>query len=128
MKAVVVEPRQPRTARVVELPDPVPALHEVRVRVLEVGICGTDAEINDGLYGKAPEGEPFLVLGHEGLGQLPTGELVVPIVRRPSGRGDGSYGGARRVVVNTFGRRAISVGSGRTRNANRSHCAEKPVK
>ena len=83
MKAVVVEPRQPRTARVVELPDPVPALHEVRVRVLEVGICGTDAEINDGLYGKAPEGEPFLVLGHEGLGQLPTGELVVPIVRRP---------------------------------------------
>lgn len=74
MKAVVVKTGQPRTAHVVELPDAVPARHQVRVRVLDVGICGTDAEINDGLYGEAPEGEHLLVLGHEGLGQLPSGE------------------------------------------------------
>lgn len=83
MKAVAVLPGTSGSAHVVEVPDPIPRENEVRVRVLEVGICGTDAEINEGLYGQAPEGEPLLVLGHEGLGQLPSGELVVPIVRRP---------------------------------------------
>lgn len=83
MKAITVVPGQLRSARIAELPDPTPEQNQVRVRVLEVGICGTDAEINDGLYGEAPEGEPVLVLGHEGLGQLLGGELVVPMVRRP---------------------------------------------
>ena len=83
MKAVAVRPGTPDSAHVVEVPDPIARDHEVRVQVLEVGICGTDMEINEGLYGQAPDGGPLLILGHEGLGQLPNGQLVVPMVRRP---------------------------------------------
>jgi threonine dehydrogenase-like Zn-dependent dehydrogenase len=55
----------------------------VRVRVLEVGVCGTDREIAHGLFGVAPpEGGP-LVLGHELLGEVvDSGELVTATVRR----------------------------------------------
>jgi threonine dehydrogenase-like Zn-dependent dehydrogenase len=63
------------------------------MRVLEVGIDGTDTEINNGLYGEAPPGSDFLVIGHEALsvveavgegvsGFMP-GDLVVSTVRRP---------------------------------------------
>jgi threonine dehydrogenase-like Zn-dependent dehydrogenase len=58
-----------------------------------VGIDGTDREIDDGLYGEAPPGEPYLVLGHESLGAIDAvgegvtglrrGEPVVAMVRRP---------------------------------------------
>lgn len=63
------------------------------MRVLDVGIDATDKEIDAGEYGAAPEGEAVLVLGHEALGvieqpssasgELNTGDLVVPTVRRP---------------------------------------------
>ena len=33
------------------------------------GVCGTDVEIDDGLYGEAPPGSPYLILGHENLGR-----------------------------------------------------------
>ncbi|MDD5305649.1 MAG: alcohol dehydrogenase catalytic domain-containing protein [Elusimicrobia bacterium] len=82
MKAFGVRPPEPRSARVLELPRPEPRPGEALVEVLEVGICGTDAEINEGLYGTAPQGEEFLILGHEILGRLESGELVVPMVRR----------------------------------------------
>ena len=63
------------------------------VRLLEVGIDGTDIEINRGEYGDAPLGQGFIVLGHEAVGQiedpgttrLSKGDLVVPLVRRPDG-------------------------------------------
>lgn len=86
MRAVAVIPGRADSAHAVELPDPLPRDHTVLVRVLEVGICGTDAEINQGLYGQAPPGEDVLVLGHEGLGELSDGTLVVPMVRRPCPR------------------------------------------
>lgn len=85
MKAIAIRPRVPGSARVVELPRPEPRNGEVLIEVLEVGICGTDAEINGGLYGEAPPGEDVLVLGHEVLGRLEDGGLVVPMVRRPCG-------------------------------------------
>jgi threonine dehydrogenase-like Zn-dependent dehydrogenase len=60
-----------------------------------VGLCGTDAEINHGLYGKPPEGDEYLILGHENLGvveevgkkvkDFKAGDLVVSTVRRPCG-------------------------------------------
>lgn len=63
---------------------------EVEVRTLAVGVCGTDQEILDGLYGEAPAGAARLILGHEacgvverGAGALRAGDLVVPTVRRP---------------------------------------------
>ena len=43
------------------------------VRVLEAGVCGTDVEIHQGLYGEAPPGSPFLILGHENLGRRRVG-------------------------------------------------------
>jgi threonine dehydrogenase-like Zn-dependent dehydrogenase len=59
------------------------------VRPLEVGVCGTDREISEGLFGIAPEGEDLLVLGHEFLGVVErdghgfsSGDLVTAIVRR----------------------------------------------
>src|SRR3954449_9658965 len=65
----------------------------VRVRTLEVGVCGTDREIADGEFGVAPAGETELVLGHEFLGRLEedaaglrAGDLVTATVRRSCGR------------------------------------------
>jgi len=65
----------------------------VLVKVLRVGVDGTDREINAAEYGKAPDGYGFLVIGHEGLGRveavgpnvsfLQPGDYVVATVRRP---------------------------------------------
>lgn len=67
--------------------------HEVKLRILEVGVCGTDREICSFDYGMPPEGYEFLVLGHESLAEVVEtgpdvkrfrpGDLVVPMVRRP---------------------------------------------
>jgi threonine dehydrogenase-like Zn-dependent dehydrogenase len=61
------------------------------VEALAVGICGTDAEIEEGGYGWPPPGRDRLILGHESLGRVVdpgpsgfgVGEHVVGIVRRP---------------------------------------------
>ena len=61
----------------------------VLLRVLEVGVCGTDREISHGLFGVAPEHGEQLVLGHELLGLVERdghgftrGDLVTATVRR----------------------------------------------
>ena len=92
MKAITVEPKKPETARLEELPEPDPRDGSVLVEAIAVGVCGTDVEIVEGLYGWAPPGKTRLVLGHESLGRvldpgrasgLSSGDLVVGIVRRP---------------------------------------------
>jgi threonine dehydrogenase-like Zn-dependent dehydrogenase len=65
----------------------------VLVKVLRVGVDGTDREINAAEYGIAPHGFDFLVVGHEGFGRveavgpnvtfLRPGDYVVATVRRP---------------------------------------------
>src|SRR5512138_220360 len=93
MRAVAVFPRVPEV-RLVEHPEPqILAPSQVAIRVREVGICGTDREIAAGAHGAPPDGAPYLVLGHEALGEvvevgtsvsrLRRGDLVVPTVRRP---------------------------------------------
>jgi len=64
----------------------------VRIRTLEVGVCGTDREISEGVFGVAPEGGDDLVLGHEFLGTVEAdgagftaGDLVTATVRRGCG-------------------------------------------
>jgi threonine dehydrogenase-like Zn-dependent dehydrogenase len=91
VKALVVEPGR-AGARVEDVPDTVVGVDEVPVRVLEVGVCGTDREIVHGLFGIAPEGEEQLVLGHEALGVVERdghgfsrGDLVSATVRRSCG-------------------------------------------
>ncbi|HET7226622.1 MAG TPA: glucose 1-dehydrogenase [Candidatus Eisenbacteria bacterium] len=97
MKAVAVTPGKPRSAHLVDVPAPkldeVPDGRGVLVRVLRVGVDGTDREIYDAEYGKAPPGFDYLVTGHESFGQieqvganvrdLAPGDFVVATVRRP---------------------------------------------
>ena len=92
MQAVVVTPGVGGSTRVEEIEPPVAAPGEVLVRVLEVGVCGTDREIDHGLFGIAPEGEERLVIGHELLGVVERdgggferGKLVAATVRRSCG-------------------------------------------
>jgi threonine dehydrogenase-like Zn-dependent dehydrogenase len=93
VRALVTTPGVAGTAAVVDVPEPVPAAGEVLVRTVEVGVCGTDREIAQGLFGVAPPGEGRLVLGHELLGVveraahgLVRGQLVTATVRRSCGR------------------------------------------
>jgi glucose 1-dehydrogenase len=93
MQAVAVTPMKPGSARKVELPRPQASEGSALMRVLEVGIDGTDTEINNGLYGAPPPGSDFLVIGHEAISVVEAvgkrvegfaaGDLVVSTVRRP---------------------------------------------
>jgi threonine dehydrogenase-like Zn-dependent dehydrogenase len=97
MKAIAVLPGQPGSVHLASLEKPsvhdVPNGRGVLVRVLRVGVDGTDREINAAEYGAAPDGYPFLVIGHEGFGQVVEvgaqvtevvpGDFVVATVRRP---------------------------------------------
>src|SRR6266516_1246104 len=93
MRAVGVIPGQ-REVRLMEHQTPkIAEPSQVKIRSLEVGICGTDREICTFVYGSPPDGFDYLVLGHESLGQVvevgsgvsqfKPGDLVVPSVRRP---------------------------------------------
>jgi len=68
MKAIVVKPGEKDTIHMRDMPDPKMKADQIAVKMLRVGLCGTDAEINHGLYGKPPDGDEFLILGHENLG------------------------------------------------------------
>jgi threonine dehydrogenase-like Zn-dependent dehydrogenase len=97
MKALAVFPGKPHSLHLADLEKPsvsdIPNGRGVLVRVLRVGVDGTDKEINAAEYGAAPEGYDFLVIGHEGFGQveavgsavteLKPGDYVVATVRRP---------------------------------------------
>ncbi len=90
MRVVVITPGEQGSDRLVDLPDPVPGDGELLVEVLAVSVDGTDDELVAGEYGEAPPGEEHLVIGHESLGcvrepvgDLPAGQLVAAIVRRP---------------------------------------------
>jgi threonine dehydrogenase-like Zn-dependent dehydrogenase len=99
MKAIAVIPGKPNSVHLAELPTPspdeIPGGRGVLVRVLRVGVDGTDKEIDAAEYGRAPDGDDFLVLGHEGFGQVEAvgrevtevapGDYVVATVRRPGG-------------------------------------------
>src|SRR3954449_4225203 len=98
MKAVAVHPGVPNSMHLREVPEPsldeIPDGRGVLVEVLRVGVDGTDREINAAEYGAAPEGDDFLITGHESLGRvvevgpnvpssIRPGTLVVATVRRP---------------------------------------------
>jgi glucose 1-dehydrogenase len=97
MKAVAVWPERHRVEIVEQAPPSLVSDTSVRLRMLDVGVCGTDTEICRFDYGGTPpHGEDHLVVGHEGLGRvtevgpgvagLAPGDLVVPMVRRPCDR------------------------------------------
>ena len=93
MKAVAVFPAT-REIRLIDHDAPeISAPSQAKIRILGVGICGTDREIASFHYGTPPAGSEYLVLGHEAVGEvvetgsevsaLRPGDLVVPMVRRP---------------------------------------------
>jgi glucose 1-dehydrogenase len=93
MKAVAVFPG-PQEVKIVEQEFPRLAQpDQVTLRMLDIGICGTDKEICSFEYGTPPPGDDHLVIGHESLAEvvevgaaverLAPGDLVIPSVRRP---------------------------------------------
>ena len=97
MKAIAVIPGKPNSIHLREVPKPrhedIPNGRGVLVKVLRVGVDGTDKEINAAEYGAAPPGDDYLILGHESFGrveavgpsvfELQPGDYVVASVRRP---------------------------------------------
>jgi len=98
MKAIAVHPGTPNSIHLRDVPAPsidaIPDGRGVRVKVLRVGVDGTDKEINAAEYGAAPAGDDYLVTGHESFGQvlevgpnvpstIRPGTYVVASVRRP---------------------------------------------
>jgi threonine dehydrogenase-like Zn-dependent dehydrogenase len=98
MKAIAVFPDS-REVKIIDHPEPfLGSKTEVKLRMLEVGVCGTDKEICHFDYGTPPFGSEYLVLGHESLAEvveigesvttLKPGDLAVTMVRRPCERAD----------------------------------------
>jgi len=96
MKAVAVFPTA-GGARLIDVAKPdletIDDGHGVLVRVLAVGVDGTDKEILAGEYGSPPPGDDYLITGHESFGVVEAvgpqafgvkpGDFVVATVRRP---------------------------------------------
>jgi glucose 1-dehydrogenase len=89
MQGLVTRPGSAGSTRVADVPDVRPEAGQVLLRVLEVGVCGTDREISEGVFGVAPDGSAELVLGHEMLGFVDAdgggfsrGDLVTATIRR----------------------------------------------
>ncbi|MCX7125272.1 MAG: glucose 1-dehydrogenase [Gammaproteobacteria bacterium] len=93
MKAIAVFPKE-KKVRLIEHPEPkIESPTQVKLKIIDVGICGTDREICEFKYGAPPQGCDYLILGHESLGEvidvgsavttLKPGDLVVTMVRRP---------------------------------------------
>jgi glucose 1-dehydrogenase len=91
LKGVAVFP-QNRSVNLIDLAEPhIQTDLQVKLRILEVGICGTDREICRFVYGVPPSGSDYFILGHECIAQvieagsavadLSAGDLVVCMVR-----------------------------------------------
>jgi threonine dehydrogenase-like Zn-dependent dehydrogenase len=93
LQALAVFPAERRVAIIDHPAPPPPGPGEALLRVLDVGVCGTDKEIASFEYGTPPAGDDHLVLGHEcvaqveavgpGVTDLRAGDLAVPMVRFP---------------------------------------------
>jgi threonine dehydrogenase-like Zn-dependent dehydrogenase len=98
MKAIAITPGT-RAVRLVERDEPrITAPDQIKLRILRVGICGTDREEAAGGRAEAPDGATELIIGHEMLGQVvdigdavtrvQPGDLAIFTVRRGCGECD----------------------------------------
>src|SRR5574341_2214886 len=97
MKAIAVIPGKANSVHLRDVATPkvsdVPDGRGVLVKLLRVGVDGTDKEINAAEYGAPPPGDSYLILGHESFGrveavapnvtQFKVGDYVAATVRRP---------------------------------------------
>ena len=126
MRALTVVPGRAGSGAVRNVVEPLVSKGDVLVNVVRVGLCGTDAEIERGEYGRAPEGSDTLVLGHESFGRvasdaegLSAGTPVVASVRRPDGCPNCRAGEADMCLWGGFRERGI--------NGIHGFCAEQYV-
>src|SRR5690349_16437226 len=70
MRAVAVFPGE-REVRIIERDEPrVRDPFDVKLRMLEVGVCGTDKELCHFTFGTPPPGSDHFILGHESLAEV----------------------------------------------------------
>lgn len=122
MRAIAVVPGRPDSVHLAEMATPsideIPNGRGVLVRVLRVGVDGTDKEIDAAEYGTAPDGDAFLVIGHEGFGRVEAvgervtevrpGDYVVATVRRPGASLYDVIGTSDMTTDDTYVERGIS--------------------
>ena len=96
MKAISLKPGT-SDVTLAEIPEPmISAPDEIKIRVREVGICGTDREEVSGGRADAPPGKKRLIIGHEMFGEVvdvgsqvkkvKPGEFGLFMVRRGCGK------------------------------------------
>ena len=126
MKAIAVLPGRPNTIHLREVPKPrlsdVPNGRGVLVKILRVGVDGTDKEINAAEYGAAPAGDDYLILGHESFGrveavgpnvsELRPGDYVTATVRRPGSSLYDAIGTYDMTTDDTYFERGINLRHG----------------
>jgi threonine dehydrogenase-like Zn-dependent dehydrogenase len=126
VKAVAVFRSGEHGARLIDVP--IPLLDDIRggrgvlVRVLRVGVDGTDKEILSGEYGAPPPGDPYLITGHESFGvvedvganvtDLRRGDFVVATVRRPGSSVYDEIGTYDMTTDDTYFERGINLRHG----------------
>ena len=93
MKAIAVFP-ETHEVKLIDHEEPeITTPTQVKLRMLEVGVCGTDKKITSFQFGAPPAGSEYLVIGHESLGEvvevgskvrdIKPGDLAVAVVRHP---------------------------------------------
>ncbi len=96
MKAIALFPDK-LSLECIDVPEPtIQAADEVKLQVLQVGVCGTDREEASGGRVDAPKGEKDLIIGHEMIGKIvevgngvkgfKPGDFAVVTVRRGCGQ------------------------------------------
>jgi glucose 1-dehydrogenase len=96
MKAITLVPGT-KSVQIVDRPEPqIVDQDDIKLKVLRVGICGTDREETAGGRALAPQGKNELIIGHEMLGEVVAvgksvsrvkpGDLAVFTVRRGCGK------------------------------------------
>ena len=126
MKAVAVIPGKPNTIHLREVPKPavsdVPNGRGVLVKILRVGVDGTDKEIGAAEYGAAPAGDDYLIVGHESFGvveevglnvsEFKPGDYVSLTVRRPGSSLYDTIGTYDMTTDDTYFERGINLRHG----------------
>jgi len=126
IKAVAVIPGKPNTIHLREVPKPavsdVPNGRGVLVKILRVGVDGTDKEISAAEYGAAPAGDDYLIVGHESFGvveevgpnvsEFKPGDYVSLTVRRPGSSLYDTIGTYDMTTDDTYFERGINLRHG----------------
>ena len=126
VKAVAVIPGKPNTIHLREVTKPkvedIPGGRGVLIKILSVGVDGTDKEINAAEYGTAPTGGDYLIVGHESFGRVEAvgpnitefkpGDYVALTVRRPGSSIYDEIGTYDMTTDNTYFERGINLRHG----------------